>query len=101
MGPGSRFVTTAVQPDRLKQGKGTTWEGGVRTPAIFWWPGTVRPGVVTGMGSGLDLLATAAVACRCTGASRSTDRLHRLDAPRSKAPGRVLATSCSTTGTAS
>jgi len=44
----------------LKQGKGSTWEGGVRTPAMFWWPGTVRPGVVTGIGSGLDLLATAA-----------------------------------------
>jgi arylsulfatase A-like enzyme len=32
----------------------------VRTPAIFWWPGTIRPGVVTGIGSGLDVLATAA-----------------------------------------
>ena len=44
----------------LKQGKGSTWEGGVRTPAIFWWPGTVKPGVVSDIGSGLDLLATAA-----------------------------------------
>jgi arylsulfatase A-like enzyme len=44
----------------LRNGKGTTWEGGVRTPAIFWWPGTIRPGVVTGIGSGLDLFATAA-----------------------------------------
>ena len=44
----------------LTEGKGTTWEGGVRTPAIFWWPGTVRPGVVTDMGSGLDLIVTAA-----------------------------------------
>ena len=59
-GRGCRFATTAARPGRLKQGKGTTWEGGVRTPAIFWWPGTIRPGVVTGMGSGLDLLATAA-----------------------------------------
>ena len=44
----------------MKQGKGSTWEGGVRTPAIFWWPGTVKPGVVTDIGSGLDLLATSA-----------------------------------------
>jgi arylsulfatase A len=44
----------------LRQGKGTTWEGGVRTPAVFWWPGTLKTGVVTGIGSGLDLLATAA-----------------------------------------
>ena len=32
----------------------------MRTPAIFWWPGTVRPGTVTDIGSGLDLLTTAA-----------------------------------------
>ncbi|MGH9661065.1 MAG: sulfatase family protein [Bryobacteraceae bacterium] len=56
---------------QLRDGKGTTWEGGVRTPAIFWWPGTVRPGVVTGMGSGLDLLATAA---SLAGAEAPADR---------------------------
>jgi uncharacterized sulfatase len=44
----------------LREGKGTTWEGGVRTPAIFWWPGTIRPATVTGIGSALDLLPTAA-----------------------------------------
>jgi arylsulfatase A-like enzyme len=25
----------------LRGGKGTTWEGGMREPAIFWWPGTI------------------------------------------------------------
>ncbi len=44
----------------LREGKGTTWEGGVRTPAIFWWPGTVRPSVVTDVGSELDFFVTAA-----------------------------------------
>ena len=24
--------------------KGTTWEGGVRVPAIAWWPGMIEPG---------------------------------------------------------
>ena len=66
-GPWLPFRDHGGSAGPLKQGKGTTWEGGVRTPAIFWWPGTVRPGVVTGIGSGLDLLATAAslagVAC--------------------------------------
>ena len=56
----------------LREGKGTTWEGGVRTPAIFWWPGTVRPGTVTGIGSGLDLLPTAAA---LAGARLSADRI--------------------------
>lgn len=59
-GPWLPFRDHGGSAEQLKQGKGSTWEGGVRTPAIFWWPGTVRPGVVTEMGSGLDLLATAA-----------------------------------------
>ncbi|CAI8012829.1 Arylsulfatase A, partial [Geodia barretti] len=28
----------------LRCGKGTTWEGGQRVPAIAWWPGTITPG---------------------------------------------------------
>jgi len=44
----------------LRDGKGTTWEGGMREPAIFYWPGTVEPAVVTGIGSGLDFLPTLA-----------------------------------------
>jgi arylsulfatase A-like enzyme len=59
-GPWLPFRDHAGSAGPFRQGKGTTWEGGVRTPAIFWGPGIVRPGVVTGMGSGLDLLATAA-----------------------------------------
>jgi uncharacterized sulfatase len=59
-GPWLPFRDHGGSAGPLKQGKGSTWEGGVRTPAIFWWPGTVRPGVVTDIGSGLDLLATAA-----------------------------------------
>lgn len=43
----------------LKQGKGTTFEGGMRVPGIFYWPGTIEPGVVSGIGSVMDLYATA------------------------------------------
>jgi arylsulfatase A-like enzyme len=59
-GPWLPFRTHGGSAGPLRSGKGTTWEGGVRVPAIFWWPGTVKPGVVTAMGSALDLLATAA-----------------------------------------
>ena len=59
-GPWLPFETHGGSAGPLKDGKGTTWEGGVRTPAIFWWPGSVRPGTVTDIGSGLDLLPTAA-----------------------------------------
>ncbi len=44
---------------------------GQRVRGDFWWPGTVKPAVVTGMGSGLDLLATAA---SLAGAPMPTDR---------------------------
>ena len=44
----------------LKDGKGTTWEGGMREPAIFYWPGRIAPKVVSGIGSGLDVLPTLA-----------------------------------------
>lgn len=59
-GPWLPFRTHGGSSGPLKEGKGTTWEGGVRTPAIFWWPGTVGPRVVTELGSGLDMLVTAA-----------------------------------------
>lgn len=44
----------------LFDGKGTTWEGGMRVPAIFWGPGRVQPGTVHDIGSTLDLLPTVA-----------------------------------------
>jgi uncharacterized sulfatase len=42
----------------LRHGKGTTFEGGVRVPTVFSWPGTLASGVVSEIGSTLDLFAT-------------------------------------------
>lgn len=42
----------------LKHGKGTTFEGGMRVPAIFWWPGTIEPAIVRDIGSTLDIYTT-------------------------------------------
>lgn len=45
----------------LKDGKGTTWEGGHRVPMIAWWPGQIPEKVVNeSMASTLDLLPTIA-----------------------------------------
>jgi arylsulfatase A len=71
-GPWLPFKTHAGSAGPLSHGKGTTWEGGVRTPAIFWWPGTVRPATVTDIGSAMDLFVTAA---KLAGADVPTDRV--------------------------
>ncbi len=44
----------------LRGKKGSTWEGGVRVPAIVWWPGTITAGSVSdAVMSGMDVLPTA------------------------------------------
>lgn len=43
----------------LRDGKGSTWEGGMRVPGIAWWPGTISPNTIQPEpGSTLDLLPT-------------------------------------------
>ena len=46
----------------FRGGKGTTFEGGMRVPAIFWGPENIMPGEVAGIGSVLDILPTFAAA---------------------------------------
>jgi len=59
-GPWLTFDEQGGSAGPLREGKGSTWEGGMREPTIFWWPGKLRPGVVHEMGSTLDLLPTIA-----------------------------------------
>jgi arylsulfatase A-like enzyme len=54
----------------LRNGKGTTWEGGMREPTIFWHA-DIRPGLVRDIGSTLDLFSTI---CHLTGAELPDDR---------------------------
>lgn len=35
----------------LKCGKGTTYEGGMREPAVAYWPGRIAPGESCGPGA--------------------------------------------------
>ena len=43
----------------LRDGKGSTWEGGMRVPGIFWMPGRIRPGVSSQVAGTLDVFPTA------------------------------------------
>ena len=70
-GPWTSFLTHGGSAGPLRHGKGTTFEGGMRVPAIFWWPGTVMPGVTSELGSGMDLFTTA---LRLAGAAVPADR---------------------------
>ncbi len=43
----------------FRDGKGSTWEGGLRVPGVFWWPGTIPPATyVRQPASSLDILPT-------------------------------------------
>ncbi|MBW8884945.1 MAG: sulfatase-like hydrolase/transferase [Planctomycetia bacterium] len=56
----------------LREGKGSTWEGGMREPTIAWWPGKVPAGSVSQeLASTLDFLPTF---CALAGVEAPKDR---------------------------
>ncbi len=57
-GPWILYEELVGSAGMLRDGKASTYEGGSRVPALFWWPGTVRPGVVDGIGATYDFLPT-------------------------------------------
>lgn len=59
-GPWAPYLEEGGSAGLLHGAKSSTWEGGMRVPAIFWWPGTIAPAMITGIGSELDLLPTFA-----------------------------------------
>lgn len=61
----------------LRGRKGSTYEGGVRVPAVAYWPGTIPPGSTYGdTTSTMDLLPTFAT---LAGATAPLDRLDGFD----------------------
>jgi arylsulfatase A-like enzyme len=56
-GPGAPLASPGV----LRGRKGSTWEGGMRVPAIAWWPGQIGAGTkIDEMLTAMDLLPTFA-----------------------------------------
>ncbi len=60
-GPWLVFKEHGGSAGLLRDGKGSTWEGGMREPTIAWWPGRIKAGsVITDMTSTLDVFPTLA-----------------------------------------
>ncbi|MBL4631652.1 MAG: sulfatase-like hydrolase/transferase, partial [Paraglaciecola sp.] len=57
-GPWLLFKTMGGSAGLLRGGKNETFEGGLRVPALFWWPGHIQPSLVHDIGSTIDLLPT-------------------------------------------
>ena len=57
----------------LREGKGSTWEGGMREPGLAWWPGKIKAGTVTRELAGtMDLFVTC---LKLAGAPVPADRV--------------------------
>ena len=70
-GPWTVFKSHGGSTGVLRGDKGSTWEGGNRVPALFWWPGRIAPSTERGIGAGVDLMATIAA---LTGGKMPEDR---------------------------
>ncbi|XP_075455358.1 arylsulfatase A isoform X2 [Ascaphus truei] len=59
-GPETMRMERGGSSGLLKCGKSTTYEGGLREPAIAYWEGRIQPGVTAELASTLDILPTLA-----------------------------------------
>ena len=59
-GPWTIYEQHGGSAGPFRDGKGTTWEGGLRVPGIFWGPGRVQPREVLDIGATLDITPTVA-----------------------------------------
>jgi arylsulfatase A-like enzyme len=63
-GPWLQFKNHGGNADPLRDGKGTTFEGGQRVPCVMWAPGRIPAGTSTdAFTSTIDLLPTIAAIC--------------------------------------
>lgn len=60
-GPWINYGNHAGSTGGLREGKGTTYEGGQRVPCLMYWKGKISPGTVNpSLVSGIDILPTIA-----------------------------------------
>ena len=70
-GPWLNFGNHAGNTGGLREGKGTSWEGGQREPCIMRWPGKIPAGTVCNkIAATIDLFPTIAKICGASYASK-------------------------------
>ncbi|MFO0942940.1 MAG: sulfatase [Pirellulales bacterium] len=73
-GPWLSYGNHAGSAGPLREGKGTTWEGGVREPCIVAWPGKIKSGSVSDEVAGtIDILPTLSELARAKLPERKID----------------------------
>ncbi len=72
-GPWHTFRTHGGSAGLLRGAKGGTFEGGMRVPGLFWWPGSLKPGVVMDMATTMDLMPTV---CKLANVPLPGDRVY-------------------------
>lgn len=76
-GPWLNFGNHSGSAGGLREGKGTSFEGGQRVPCIIRWKGTVAPGLVSNqLSSTIDMLPTIAT---ITGTAVSHNKIDGVD----------------------
>lgn len=76
-GPWLSYGNHAGSAGPLREGKGTSWEGGTRVPCILRWPGSIPAGTSSGaMLMTIDLLPTLA---KLVGAKLPAHKIDGLD----------------------
>jgi len=72
-GPWLTFNDHGGSAGLLREGKGTTWDGGMREPSICWWPGRIPANQVSAeLGTTMDIYATS---LKVAGADIPSDRV--------------------------
>ncbi len=72
-GPWSLMKLRGGSAGLLRGAKGSAWEGGMREPALAWWPGHIKAGQINGsVVSTMDLLPTC---CALAGVEVPSDRI--------------------------
>ena len=72
-GPWTLFDSHGGSAGPLREGKGSTWEGGMRVPGIFWWPSRIASGITRHeTASTMDVFTTVT---KLAGATPPQDRV--------------------------